>query len=75
MVPVYPLGISSHMSFYLESPCTFLICYFFRIRGVSIVKVGEAEDNNFYLFTASSDGFIKMFSVLIEEDEVVVFIQ
>ena len=48
---------------------------FFRIRGISIVKVGEPEDNNFYLFTASSDGFIKMFSVLIEEDEVVVFIQ
>lgn len=75
MVPVYPLGISSLMSFFLESACTFLICYFFRIRGVSIVKVGEPEDNNFYLFTASSDGFIKMFSVLIEEDEVVVFIQ
>ena len=63
------------MSVYLESACTFWLCYFFRIRGVSIVKAGETEDNNFHLFTASSDGFIKMFSVLIEEDKVVVFIQ
>lgn len=44
--------------------------YVFRIRGISIIRAEETEDNKFYMFTASSDGFIKMFSVILEGDEV-----
>uniref|UniRef100_K1QB91 p21-activated protein kinase-interacting protein 1-like protein n=1 Tax=Magallana gigas TaxID=29159 RepID=K1QB91_MAGGI len=43
-----------------------------RMRGISIIRAEETEDNKFYMFTASSDGFIKMFSVILEGDEVAV---
>lgn len=41
-----------------------------RIRGISLITTEETVDNKFYMFTASSDGFIKMFSVILEGDEV-----
>lgn len=42
----------------------------FRIRGIFIIRVEEIEDNKFYMFIVFSDGFIKMFLVILEGDEV-----
>lgn len=42
----------------------------FRIRGIFIIRVEEIEDNKFYTFIVFSDGFIKMFFVILEGDEV-----
>lgn len=44
--------------------------YVFRIRGIFIIRVEEIEDNKFYMFIFFSDGFIKMFLVILEGDEV-----
>ncbi|XP_061169095.1 p21-activated protein kinase-interacting protein 1-like [Saccostrea echinata] len=41
-----------------------------RIRGISAVKSDPAEEDKYYVFTASSDGFIKMFFLTLEEKKV-----
>ncbi|XP_062617383.1 p21-activated protein kinase-interacting protein 1-like [Saccostrea cucullata] len=41
-----------------------------RIRGICAVKSDPAEEDKYYVFTASSDGFIKMFSLTTKEEKV-----
>lgn len=41
-----------------------------RIRGISLMKSDGSDEDKYYMFTASSDGFLKMFSVIVEGTKV-----